>query len=82
MVELYVDLTPMQAGDTITVKEYMVNQVLGAYVEYGSETYSGVQTIKLLHITPKPSTHGLKVTIQQTAGAMRTITHQNFIEYR
>jgi hypothetical protein len=82
VIELYVDLTPMQAGDTITVKEYMINQSSGAYVEYGSETYSGVQTIKMLHITPKPSTHGLKVTMQQTAGVMRTIPYQYFVEYR
>lgn len=82
VVELYVDLSEMQAGDSITVKEYMVNQDGGAYVEYGSESYSDAQTIKLLHITPKPVLHELKVTVEQTAGVMRNIPFQYFVEYR
>jgi hypothetical protein len=79
---MYLDLTAMQAGDTVTVREYMVNQDGGAYVEYGAETYSGVQTIKMLHITPKPVTHGLKVTVEQSAGVMRDFPYQYFVEHR
>jgi len=82
VVEMYVDLTEMQAGDTITVRQYMVNQLGGSYVEYGAESYSGVQTIKMLHITPKPSKNGIKVTIEQSAGVMRTIPYEYFVEVR
>lgn len=82
IVELFVDISPMQAGDVVTVKEYMKPKSGGAYVEYGGETYEDAQTIKLLYITPKPNQNGLKVTIQQTAGAFRTIDYQYFIENR
>jgi hypothetical protein len=82
VVELYIDLTPMQAGDTIVVKEYAKPKNGGAYVFYGSETYVDVQTIKLLYVTPMPNSNGLKVTIRQTTGVMRMIDYHYGIENR
>lgn len=69
----YVDLTPMQAGDTIVVRESMQIKSGGSYVKYAEETYNDVQSIPLLHVTTKPARYQIKVTAQQTAGTNRTL---------
>ena len=81
-VEAYVDLTNMQAGDSVTVREYMKIVSGGAYVLYGTETYTDAQTINLLWITPKPNNYGIKFTMQQTAGVNRTFPYAVFREKR
>jgi hypothetical protein len=82
VVEGYVDLTNMQAGDSISVKEYMRIASGGAYVLYGSQPLNDAQTIALLWITPKPGAYGVKLTIQQTAGVNRTFAYAVFKENR
>ena len=78
LLDGYVDLTPMQAGDTIVVREYMKVKAAGAYVKYAEETYSGVQSIALMHITTKPAKTSIKVTAEQTGGTFRTLDVQFF----
>jgi hypothetical protein len=72
LLDGYVDLTPMAAGDTVVIRQYMKVKAAGAYVQYAEETYAGVQTIKLLHITTKTSKTAIKVTAEHTvvAGAL------------
>jgi hypothetical protein len=73
----YVDLTPMAAGDTIVVRQSMQVKAAGAYAKYAEETYSGAQTIPLLHIVTKTAKDKIKVTAQQTAiGTYRTLDVQ------
>ena len=72
----FVDLTPMQAGDTIVVRQYMQIKAAGAYAKYAEESYSDVQAIPLLHITTKPCKDKVKVTAEQTAGTNRTLDVQ------
>jgi hypothetical protein len=67
LVDGYIDLTPMIAGDTIVIRQYMKIKGGGAYVKYAEETYSGVQTIKLLYITTKTLAEAVKMTAEQTA---------------
>lgn len=69
----YVDLTPMQSGDTIVIRESMQIKSGGSYVKYAEETYNDAQSIPLLHITTKPARYQIKVTAQQTAGTNRTL---------
>lgn len=76
LLDGYVDLTPMAAGDTIVIRQYMQVKATGTYVKYAEETYSGAQSIPLLHITTKPAKDKIKVTAQQTAGTNRTLDVQ------
>jgi len=68
----YVDLSEMQGGDAIEVREYGVAVVGGAYALHASEQYGGVQALSLLHISPKPSYLSVKVTLRQFAGVFRS----------
>jgi len=77
-LEGYIDLTPMQSGDTIIVRQYMKIASAGDYVKYAEETYSGAQSLPLLYITTKSGRYGIKITAQQTAGTNRTLTYQFF----
>ena len=81
LVEGMINLTPMQVGDTVVVREYMQVLSTGAYAKYAEETYSGAQTIPLLQVMTRISTHDIKVTIQQTAGTNRTFEY-SFVRRR
>lgn len=76
ILEGYVDLTPMQAGDTIVIRQSMKVKAAGAYAKFAEETYTNVQTIPLLYIVTKATKTAVKVTAQQTAGTNRTLDVQ------
>lgn len=82
MVEAYIDLSNMQAGDHIDVRQYMKIEPGGAYVQYAEIPYDDEQDYKMLWITPKPNSYGIKVTLQQTVGANRTLAYAVFKEKR
>ena len=76
-VEAWVDLTPMQSGDTIVVKYYRKMKSGGTYAIYANETYSNAQSIPALCIMSKKVYRDTKVTAQQTAtGSYRTLDVQ------
>lgn len=72
----YVDLTTMAGVDSITIRQSMQVKAAGAYVKYAEETYTGAQTIPLLHIVTKTAKDKIKVTAIQTAGTNRTLDVQ------
>jgi hypothetical protein len=75
-VEAWLDLTPMQTGDTIVVRYSTKMKAGGTYAKYAEETYSGTQTIPALCILNKKVYRDTKVTAQQTAGTNRTLDVQ------
>jgi hypothetical protein len=77
-LEGYIDLTPMAAEDSVTIRQYMKIAATGTYVKYWEETYTGAQPIPLLYVVTKPASYGIKITMQQTAGTYRTFTYQFF----
>jgi hypothetical protein len=77
-LEGYIDLSPMAAGDTIVIRQYIKITATGAYVKYAEETYSDAQALPALYITTKAGRYGIKVTAQQTAGTYRTLAYQFF----
>lgn len=81
LLEGLVDLSPMQAGDTIIIREYMKVKAAGAYAKYAEASYSDAQNIPLLAIITRQAKTAIKVTAQQTAGANRTFDVQ-FIRRR
>lgn len=76
----YVDLSEMQGGDAVEVREYGVAVVGGAYALHASEQYGGVQVLPLLHISPKPSYLSVKVTLRQYAGVFRSFPNDFVLE--
>lgn len=75
-----IDLTAMQAGDSITVRQLMKIKAAGSYIKYAEESYSDVQALPMLYVVTKPSKHGIKVTLEQTAGTNRDYDWETFIE--
>ena len=74
----YVDLAQMEAGDSVTVRQYVA--VNGTYRKYHAEEYSGVQANPVVYITPKEIASGLKVSLEQTAGTFRAFFYDFILE--
>lgn len=81
-IEAYLDMSNMQAGDHVDVRQYVKIASGGAYVQYAEIPYDDAQDYPMLWITPKPNSYGIKVTAQQTIGAHRTFTYAVFKEKR
>ena len=77
-LEGFIDLSPMQNGDTIVIRQYIKIASAGSYVKYAEETYTDAQTLPLLYVTSKSGRYGIKITAQQTTGTNRTLTYQFF----
>ena len=70
-----VNLTPMQAGDTINVRIRKILVAGGAFVNHDQVAYNGVQPTNhpSFSIGPLFNVYGVEIAMQQTAGALRTI---------
>ncbi len=77
-VEGYINLSNLTFGDTVVIRQYQ--KVYGIYGQYAEETYSDVQVLPAVYITPKSGKDGVKITLQQTAGILRGFTHCFFRE--
>ncbi len=76
----FVDLTPMLAGDTVVVRQYMQILTAGSFIKYAEDTFSDVQTLPLLYVVTKPARYGIRITLEQTVGTMRTFDWETFQE--
>ena len=74
-----IDLSNIQVGDTVILKQYIQVTVGGGWKKYMSESYSGLQANPLVYITPKETDFGIKITLEQTAGVMRNYEY-NFMK--
>lgn len=72
----YLDLSKMEAGDTVVIKQYM--KVNGDYILYAPDTYLDLQAVPLLYFPSKNVDEALKITLQQTSGLYRSF-HNNFM---
>jgi len=67
-LEGLVDLSNMQVGDTITIRQYMQIKPAGAYGKYAEESYTSIQSLPMLAVVTRWARYKIKVTLQQTAG--------------
>lgn len=74
--DAYIDVSNMQSADTIIISIYVRVQTGGSYQLYDQETISGVQSSPILYIPPLPNDNGLKITIKQTAGSVRSYPYR------
>jgi hypothetical protein len=77
-LEGWIDLSPMQSGDSVTIRLYVKTTPTGSYVKYAEETYTDTQSLPALHLVTLPARYGIKITMQQTAGTYRTFSYQFF----
>lgn len=71
-----IDLTNMDAGDTIIIKIYKKIKSDGNYIQQSDNiinTYTGAQVPALKDIGGSPIKYGLKITATQSAGTNRVI---------
>jgi hypothetical protein len=66
----YIDLSEMQVGDTVRIKQYM--SVSGVYRSYFTQLYTDIQPDPVVYITPKETPRGIRITAEQTAGVLRS----------
>lgn len=77
IVEGWLSLHNMQAGDTFLIVEEVRDQDDATYREFARNNYTGVQTSPMIWFTPKRC-QGWRIRIQRTAGADRNVTYQFF----
>lgn len=75
-----VDLSNLQAGDTVRIREYVRIKSGGDYKLYDYADYSGVQSRPAMYVARLPSKYGVKITLQQTAGTYRSYDYHFFKE--
>jgi len=76
----YIDLSGLLAGDVAVVALYIKMTAISPWKTCYKEIYTGHQELPIVHVAKRPENHGLKVTIQQTAGAHKNIIHEFFEE--
>ncbi|MBU1173010.1 MAG: hypothetical protein KKD44_25900, partial [Proteobacteria bacterium] len=76
----FIDLSNMVSLDSITVRQFIKIKAAGSYIKYAEEAYTDAQTLPMLYIVTKPSKHGIKITLEQTAGTNRDYDWETFIE--
>jgi hypothetical protein len=78
-LEAYIDLSQILATDSVNIKTYIRQGVGELYVLHGNVPYPNPTTLDvskpMMHYRELPGAYALKVTIQQTAGAFRTIKY-------
>lgn len=71
----WIDLSELQLGDSVMIRQYGKVTSGGDYKKYAGDAYPGPITNPLLFVETRPGTHGLKLTLQQTAGPNRNFPH-------
>jgi len=77
-LEGWIDVSEMAAGDEVVITYYVSLVTPVAYKKYASETLSGVQDNPAFHLVTRPARYGIKVTLNQTAGTLRSFPFQFF----
>lgn len=72
----YIDLSNMEDGDEVIIKQRMRVKPGGNYKQYAKETYVGVQENPLIYITTKVLGYGGKITLQQTGGSLKSFDYE------
>jgi len=79
-LEGYIDLSALVAGESIKVTQYMSIVTPVDYKKYAEYTYSGAQSLPMLHVLTRPARYGLKIdlTMDAAPAADRSFQYQFF----
>lgn len=71
-----VDLTNMQAGDTVIIEVHkLLQQIGGVYTLEYATTYNNVQAQPIKHIGAEPNIYGARIRARQTPTMSATFNH-------
>ena len=75
-----IDLSPMEAGDTISVRARTILEAGGSYEVSEEKSYRGVQPAnrKVIRLSAMPDNYGLEISMKQTAGIMKHVLCEFF----
>ena len=77
--QCYIDLTNLVLGDSVTIRQYMKIKSTGPFLLYADEVYEGGAQVTPLILMPlRPVAYGTQITLQQTAGILRTFDWEVF----
>jgi len=79
-LEGHIDLSNMQAGDRIVIREYIKLKSGGSYALYADGEYVDAQAEPAVHFVKLPAKYGVKITLEQTAGTIRDFDYNFFKE--
>lgn len=63
-----IDFTNQTAAEIIVVRTYYRSRVAGGFIQAAARTFAGAQDPALRDIELKPNRHGVRVSMQRTAG--------------
>lgn len=67
----YLDLTNLQEGDVVVIRQYLRMKPASPYRKCEEASYSGPQDPPVVYLKPKESDYGHKITVQQTMGSLK-----------
>ena len=86
VIQMYIDLTNILVTDLVNVRTYVKETAAGAWVKWGDVPYpeptKPIIDEPLMYFRELPVAYSVKVTIQQTAGVMRTVSYTIYTERR
>jgi hypothetical protein len=71
----YIDLSPMENGDTITISAYVKIRRDGEYKLNFSETFENKQPEPAVYILPRLTGYAVKIMMKQTTGTYKTFEY-------
>lgn len=74
----WIFLNTMISGDTIIIRVYVKDVETDEYRKWLEDAYSGALACPALRMEPTVGKVGLKVTLHQTQGSYKTVTHMWF----
>ena len=78
MITGYIDLSNMQAGDTVVITEYIAIEPYGIPKRFTTGTYNDAQANPIVCCPLKVIRGAYRLTIKQTAGTPRSFKYQFF----
>jgi hypothetical protein len=81
VVSGHIDLQNMEEGDVVIIRQYIKVKEDGEYKKYAEETYTGIQELPVIYITPKAVDIAMKITLQQTSGTYKSFDYNFIREY-
>jgi len=78
LVSGFVDLSEMQLGDNVIIRQYIKISEKAEYQRYAKEQYTDVQEEPIIYLTPKRVNYAIKVTLEHNVGFFKNFDN-NFV---
>jgi len=76
----YINLSQMEFGDEIVIRQYFRIRNGGPWGIYSQDTYSNIQATPTCYVDTKECHFGVRVTLEQTAGVYKNFEYDFVLE--